>query len=137
MKRRTFMAGAAAATLAPVMAKAMGSTAYTPGLVDKELAAGKTVFVDFTTTWCTTCAAQKRAMAELIEENPAYAEAITFITVDFDDYRDDELTRRLGVNHRSTLIVLKGDEVLGRNDSDPRKASIKVLMDTALGAATA
>ena len=137
MQRRTFLATAAAASLTPLVSHAMKSTPYTPGLVDRELAAGKTVFVDFTTEWCTTCAAQKRAITALKSENPAYEKAITFVTVDFGKFRDDALTRRLGVNQRSTLVVLKGDQVLGRNNSDPRKASIKALLDTALGAASA
>lgn len=137
MKRRTFMAGVAASALLPYAAQAMGSMTYKPGLVDKELAAGKTVFLDFTTEWCTTCAAQKRAIASLKSDNPAYEQAITFVTVDFDQYRQDSLTQRLNIPRRSTLVVLKGNQELGRIVAGTSPAQIKGLLDTALGAATA
>ncbi len=136
MKRRTFMAGVAASALLPYAAQAMSMT-YKPGLVDKELAAGKTVFLDFTTEWCTTCAAQKRTIASLKSENPAYEQAITFITVDFDQYRQDSLTQRLNIPRRSTLVVLKGNQELGRIVAGTSSAQIKGLLDAALGAATA
>ena len=48
MKRREFLAATAGLSLIPAIGWA--STEYTPGLVDKELAAGKTVFLDFKTT---------------------------------------------------------------------------------------
>ena len=58
MYRRTCVISAAATALAgPVLAST--GKAYTPGLVQKELAAGKTVFVDFYTHWCTTCRSQE------------------------------------------------------------------------------
>ncbi len=136
MKRRTFMAGVAASALVPFAAQAMGMT-YKPGLVDKELAAGKTVFLDFTTEWCTTCAAQKRTIASLTAKNPAYNDAITFITVDYDQYRQDPLTQRLNIPRRSTLVVLKGNQELGRIVAGTSQAQIKGLLDAALGAATA
>ena len=109
----------------------------TPGLVDAELAAGKTVFIDFTTEWCTTCAAQKRMINALKGENPAYEQNITFITVDYDDYKGDALTKRLGIPRRSTLVVLKGDDELGRVVAGTSKSQIQGLLDAALSAAAA
>ena len=51
MHRRTFLATAAAAAAAATSvvspALAASGTPYKPGLVDSELKAGKTVFVDF------------------------------------------------------------------------------------------
>jgi len=85
MKRRTFITTTlAAATLAPA-AFAMGSKnlKYKPGLVADLLAEGKTVFIDYTTEWCTTCAAQKRKISALRKENAAYDD-IVFVTVDYD-----------------------------------------------------
>lgn len=137
MNRRHFLA-ATAATLAlvPAAARANYGTPYTPGLVDRELAAGKTVFVGFSADWCTTCKAQERRLNVLMEANPAYRDAITFIRVDWDDYRGDELTQRLNIPRRSTLVVLKGDAELGRIVAGTREAEIKGLLDTALQAAT-
>lgn len=131
------LAGATAtATLMPGIASAIGVD-YTPGLVDAELAAGKTVFVDFAADWCSTCAAQERVITALLAENPAYEANMSFIRVDWDDYSKAELTERLMIPRRSTLVVLKGDEELGRIVAGTGKAQIKALMDLGLVAATA
>jgi thioredoxin 1 len=135
MHRRTFLASAAATLVLPMAARA--ATNYTPGLVKKHLAAGDTVFLDFKTDWCTTCAAQERAINALLRKNPAYEDAITFINVDWDKHRNSDLSRELKIPRRSTLVVLKGDQELGRIVAGTNKNKIKALMDTALTAATA
>ncbi|SMX46708.1 thioredoxin family protein [Actibacterium lipolyticum] len=135
-RRDFFLLTAAVSTVAPlgVWAAAMD---YTPGLVEKELAAGKTVFLDFKASWCSTCAAQERVINALKAENPAYEQAISFINVDWDAYSKDALTTGLNIPRRSTLVVLKGDAELGRIVAGTGKDEIKALMDVALGAATA
>jgi len=65
-----------------------------------------------------------------------YGENITFVRVDFDEYRRHAVSTDRKIPRRSTLIVLKGDEELGRIVANPNKAAIKELMDTALSAAT-
>ncbi len=136
MLRRTFLALAATVAAFPVFAEDTKTLDYTPGLIAERLAAGETLLVDYTTDWCTTCAAQKRQIGALISENPAYAENITFIRVDFDEYRRHEVSTSRQIPRRSTLIVLKGDAELGRIVANPNKAAIQELMDTALMAAT-
>jgi len=135
MNRRYFLITTAAAMAAAPAGFA--ASAYTPGLVARELAAGKTVFLDFTATWCTTCAAQGRAIKALKAENPVYEQAVSFIDVDWDTYKSAEITKSLNIPRRSTLVVLKGDRELGRIVAGTSKAAIKDLMDIALGAATA
>lgn len=132
MKRREFvLLGAAAMAVAPFSVNAEGVD-YVPGLAQKELAAGKTVFLDFTATWCSTCQAQGRVIAELQASNPAYQENISFIDVDWDDYGDGELSRALNIPRRSTLVVLQGNRELGRIVAGTSKRDIKKLMDLAL-----
>ncbi len=133
MDRRSFVLSTLALVPAAAWAQA---TPYTPGLVQRELAAGNTVFLDFKAEWCSTCAAQERVITALLAENPAYGEAITFIDVDWDDHRRSALVERLNIPRRSTLVVLKGDQELGRLVADTRRAEIQGLMDTALAAAT-
>lgn len=136
MLRRDFLMLTAAVTVAlPVKARA-GVLSYTPGLVDERLAAGETLFVDFKASWCTTCAAQSRVIAALKRENPDYEKAITFVDVDWDTYAEDPLTIMLNIPRRSTLVVLKGEEELGRIVAGTGRNDIKALMDTALAAAT-
>ena len=135
MNRRELLLAGAALTFVPVAAFANGRD-YTPGLVAKELAAGKTVFVDFSATWGTTWKAQERVSTQLQTENPAYEQEISFIKVDWDRYHDGELANSLQIPRRSTLVVLKGDAELGRIVAGTSRKAIKQLMDIALGAAT-
>jgi thiol-disulfide isomerase/thioredoxin len=135
MKRREFILLTAAAGLAPALAQA--AVDYKPGLVEKHLAAGDTVFLDFKTDWCTTCRAQERVINALRSKNPAYNENIVFINVDYDEYGGSDFTRGLRIPRRSTLVVLKGEEELGRIVAETSSKTIQALMDTALEAATA
>lgn len=136
MKRREFLATAGALALVPLAARAAVMD-YTPGLVQQRLATGDTVFLDFKASWCTTCAAQERVINALRAENPAYDEAVTFINVDWDQYRNSDLVAALNIPRRSTLVVLKGQNELGRIVAGTSRSAIKDLMDTALAAATA
>jgi thiol:disulfide interchange protein len=135
MNRRTFLSASATALLVPLMGLA-GEMSYSPGLVQKELAAGKTVFLDFKASWCSTCAAQERVLQKLKAGNPDYAANISFIDVDWDQFGKSDLVKSLGIPRRSTLVVLKGNKELGRIVAGTREADIKKLMDTALSAAT-
>ena len=116
-------------------ARAADRVFYTPGLAEDAMAAGKVVFLDFWTNWCTTCAAQGRAIEALQADNPAYEKAISFITVDWDTWGEGDLVAQLNIPRRSTLVVLKGDQELGRIVAGTAKAEIKALMDLALQAA--
>jgi thioredoxin 1 len=140
MNRRDFMRVAAVVSLVPALrpvAAMADALDYTPGLVAERLAAGETVFLDFKADWCSTCAAQERVINALKAENPAYEAAVTFVNVDWDLYQDDPLTVGLNIPRRSTLVVLKGDQELGRIVAGTAQDEIKGLMDVALGAATA
>ncbi|WP_282181940.1 thioredoxin family protein [Aliiroseovarius marinus] len=136
MNRRDFLSLTAAVSLVPALARA-GAMDYSRGLVEQALANGETVFLDFKASWCSTCAAQERVIKALKAENPAYDENITFINVDWDKYGKSKLSRSLRIPRRSTLVVLKGEDELGRIVAGTSKADIKALMDTALSAATA
>ena len=133
MNRRTFITTAAATAVVPAVANAIGLD-YTPGLVKERLAAGDTVFVDFAAHWCTTCRAQERVIADLINANPAYEQNITFVRVDWDEHSRGELATELNIPRRSTLVVLKGDEELGRIVAGTGRSQIQELMDVALNA---
>lgn len=139
MNRRDFMiltAAASAAPALPALAGIKGAIDYVPGLVTERLAAGETLFLDFSASWCSTCKAQERVIDALIDENPAYMQAVTFIVVDWDIYANDPLTQSLNIPRRSTLVVLKGNKELGRIVAGTSRKDIKGLMDTALGTAT-
>ncbi len=140
MQRRDFLTFTASGLLLTSLsgpARAMEKVFYTPGLAEDAMAAGKVVFLDFWTNWCTTCAAQGRVIEALRAENPAYDQSITFITVDWDQYADGTLSKSLNIPRRSTLVALKGQAEIGRIVAGTAKADIKALLDAALTAATA
>jgi thiol-disulfide isomerase/thioredoxin len=133
MDRRHFLTLTASAAAALPFA-ASAATNYAPGLVKEHLAKGDTVFLDFKTSWCTTCAAQERVINALKSNNPAYEEKIVFINVDWDQYSKSELSKELRIPRRSTLVALKGDQELGRLVAQTSRKRIKALMDAALNA---
>jgi thiol-disulfide isomerase/thioredoxin len=104
-------------------------------LLADRLAKGETVFIDFSATWCSTCAAQERVINALKSENPAYAKQITFIKADWDQWGKSDIVKSMKIPRRSTLVVLKGDKELGRIVAGTAQAEIKSLMDVALQAA--
>jgi thiol-disulfide isomerase/thioredoxin len=140
MNRRDFLISACAASLALTgAAHAAGGQFIAFDDSDPIAAAlsqGKTVFVDYTTDWCSTCASQKRTIDALRAENPDYDANIVFVRVDYDIYGNAPVTTGRNIPRRSTLIVLKGDQELGRIVAGTAKGDIKALLDTALKAAT-
>lgn len=131
MNRHTLLAAATALVLSPVAALAE-FVDYTPGTIDTALAEGKTVLVDYAADWCGTCARQERVINALRDDNPAYDEAMTFVRVDWDEYRNHEVTVFRDIPRRSTLILLRGDDELGRLVAQTGEAEIKGLLDTGL-----
>lgn len=134
MNRREFLAISASLAAFPLTARAE-ATAYTPGSAEAAMDAGKVILLDFWASWCSTCAAQERVIAELKAENPAYVENIEFFIVDWDLYGKGDLSKALKIPRRSTLVVMKGRQELGRIVAGTSKADIKGLLDTALAAA--
>ncbi len=108
------------------------SVDYKPGLIKEALAQGKTLFVDYAAVWCTTCKRQERVIEKLRAENPAYDNAMTFVRVDWDQYKGDDVRTSRNIPRRSTLILLKGDQELGRIVAGTSEAQIKELLDKAL-----
>ena len=134
MKRREFMVLAAAATLAAPMAHAEG-TAYSPDAVAGELAAGRTVLLDFTASWCGSCQSQGRKITALRAENPAYDAAISFFDVDWDTYKGSDLARKYGITSRGSLVLLRGDAVIAQTSTHSGADQLKALLDQAASGA--
>lgn len=139
MNRRDLLLGASsAALLLPVAARAAGAwVAYTPGLVKERLSAGETVFLDVAADWCATCRSQERTINAFLDQNPDYAANITFVRLDWDDHKRSDIVAELDIPRRSTLVVLKGEEELGRIVANTRPEVIRDLMNVALTAAVA
>jgi len=105
---------------------------YKPGVIENALKSGKTVFVDYSAWWCTTCRSQSRTLDKLTAANPAYAEKILFVRVDWDDYSEEPVTTDRAIPRRSTLLLLRGDRELGRIVAGTDQAEIQALLDRGL-----
>jgi hypothetical protein len=132
MKRRSFIAILAASIFSPFVAQAEGFIDYTPGAIEDALAAGQTVFVDYSAVWCSTCARQEHVIDALRAEDPAYDAAMTFIKVDWDTYGRHEVATSRSIPRRSTLLVLRNDQELGRIVAGTATSAIQELMDRGL-----
>lgn len=131
MNRRTLFAAVAALALTPVAATAQ-MIDYTPGAAEAQINAGETVFLDFAADWCTTCRSQERTITNLLSANPAYGQAITFYRVDWDDYGGGALAGQLNIPRRSTLVLFRGGQEVGRIVAGTREADIRALLDAGL-----
>jgi thioredoxin len=114
------------------LATASEFTDYEPGLIKDKLAAGETVFVDYSADWCGTCRAQERAVTALLKENSAYAANISFVRVDWDKFAGHEVSTSRNIPRRSTLILLRKDQELDRLVAITGKEAIKDMLDKAL-----
>lgn len=136
MDRRMFLASLGAFALAPSFASSVVHASefveYTPGIIDTALQQGQTVFVDYSATWCGTCRRQERVVNSLRATNPAYDQAMTFVRVDWDVYRSHEVAVRRSIPRRSTLLVLQGNQELGRVVAGTSATQIRQLMDLGL-----
>ena len=133
MNRREMLTGVAATSLAVTsLATSAHAVEYVPGLVKQRLAAGETVLLAYHAKWCSTCAAQERVINALKATNPSYEQGITFVEADWDQHGRSGLARELRIPRRSTLILLRGNQELGRLVADTREDAIRNLMDTAL-----
>lgn len=132
MDRRRFLALSAATSLAPAAAFAKGFVDYTPGAIKAALAAGETVFVDYSAVWCSTCHRQERVINALRGQDEKYDKAMTFIKVDWDDFGRHEVATSRRIPRRSTLIVLRGNKELGRIVAGTSESQIQALMDRGL-----
>ena len=132
MKRRTFFGLAASLLLAPSLLLASPTVEYTPGLIKQHLAEGKTVFVDYAAVWCSTCKRQERLIEQLRDRNPEYDKNMTFVRVDWDVYSTEPVVEDRNIPRRSTLIVLRGDQELGRIVAGTSVSAIQALMDKGL-----
>lgn len=142
MKRRNFLAAAALGLSASLMPFTTGFAIaaegtdsfveYSPETLEKSLSAGETVFLDFKASWCPTCAAQGRVIEELRASKPAYDENITFMLADWDQWGESEIVTEMKIPRRSTLVVLRGEEELGRIVAGTSSDEIGALLDKGL-----
>jgi len=101
---------------------------FEPGVIAEKLSAGETVLVDYAASWCGTCKRQERVIQGLRASNPDFDKHISFVRVDWDTYRSHEISVWHNIPRRSTLLLLRGEEELGRIVAGTSKDAIESLL---------
>ncbi len=71
-------------------------------------------------------------LQRLRESQTNYNKAITFVLVDWDTFKDHEVTTGRQIPRRSTLVLIKGDKEIERLVAETDEARIKAMLDRAL-----
>ncbi len=119
---------AACMTLAAGMAQAIEVRPFEASAFEAAKSAGKPVVVDVTASWCSTCQAQQRIMAELAKK-PEFSDVLV-LQVDVDTQKDE--MRSLGAQSRSTLIAFNGANETQRTVGDTDPQSVEALFASTL-----
>lgn len=128
MSHRTFITVLTALLLMSGMSTANETIIYKPGLIQERLSLGETIFVGYTSTWCSTCKRQEKILTEIRKNNSAYDEKMTFVKIDWDTYKNHEVTSSRNIPRRSTLLLLRGDKEIGRIVAGTNSKEIEGLM---------
>lgn len=130
LNRRQLIAAITATTVTLPMlpALALEEGKFERAKFEAAQAAGKPILLHVTAPWCETCRAQKEVIEEL-EGDPKFR-VYSIYTIDFDTEKD--VMRSFGATSRSTLIVFKGKDEMGRLVGDTSEKSIRALMEKGL-----
>jgi thioredoxin 1 len=109
----------------PVMA---GEQPYSAAALDRMLAAGQPVVVDFHADWCPTC----RAQAPIVKDLLATPELknVTVLIADFDT--ELALRKSLKVANQSTLVVFRQGKEVARSTGDTSREGLAALLKKAI-----
>ena len=95
---------------------------------DAMTAAGKSVVLDVSATWCPTCKAQAPIIDSFMKQ-PAFKD-VTIMTIDFDDNKPT--LNKFHVVTQSTLIAFHGTHEVGRSAGDTSQSGIGGLLQKSL-----
>jgi hypothetical protein len=68
----------------------------------------------------------------LRESLPKYNKAVTFVLVDWDTFKNDEVTTSRKIPRRSTFVLIKAGKEIDRLVAETDEARIKAMLDLAL-----
>jgi len=129
ISRRTILAGIGAAVLLSCgNAFADEAQPFTAEAFRAAQDSGKPVLVEIHASWCTTCAAQKPILSDLVAD-PKFKD-MTILRVDFDTQK--KAVRGFHAQVQSTLIVFKGTKEVARSVGETNRDAIAALLDKAI-----
>jgi len=131
MHRRTFLMSTLAAV--PTMALSYPAQTFSPAVWDSLKDQDQTVVMNFRASWSLTCQIKADLIAEALADDPRYGQ-LTFVDVDWDTFGPSQMTQRLKVERRSTLLVMKNGTEITRLVNEPYARRVRALLDAALAA---
>ena len=132
MHRRTFLMMSTAA-LVPGNAFAYPAQTFSPAVWSDLRDTNQTVILNYRARWSLPCQIKADLIAEALADNPDYGQLV-FVDVDWDSFGRSQLTERLKVTRRSTLLVMKNGKEVARLVNEPYARRVRALLDTALAA---
>ncbi len=110
---------------APAMA---GEQPYNAATLDKMLAAGQPVVVDFHADWCPTCRAQAPIVKDLL--STPELKGVTVLIANYDT--ELALRKSLKVANQSTLVVFSHGKEVARSTGDTTRDGLAALLRKAV-----
>lgn len=136
MYRRAFLLSSAAALALPQSAAAVTTLTFNPTDWRAQRDTDDIFILNYRAKWSLTCDIKLELIAKLLAENPDYAR-LTFIEVDWDTFGRSQMTQRLKVTRRSTLVVMKRGKEITRIENQPYERKMRAFLDAALDATRA
>lgn len=109
------------------LAQAIEIQPYSVAALAAAQQAGGPVALHFHADWCPTCRTQQKVLQALKGEKGL---DLTVLTADYDTEKDPK--RQFKVNARSTLVVLKGQQVAARLIGETRTEAMRAALKSAL-----
>ena len=94
------------------------STTFTNEIFKKAQAEGKTIVINSWNKTCYTCGKQVKIL------NEAEKEFKDILFLSFEQTRDTEIAKLLGIEYWTTIVVYKGDKEISRTIGQTKKSKI-------------
>ena len=123
---KSFKALLASVVLLSLSSVARAGQPFDATVFQQSQAAGKSILIDVSASWCPTCKQQRPIIQGLEKSLPN----LVVFDVDFDSAKD--ALKSFRVQTQSTLIVFKGSNEVGRSTGETDPEKIKALVSKAL-----
>ena len=94
------------------------TTTFTNEIFQKSQLEGKTVVINSWNKTCTTCAKQVKIL------NKAKVEYRNIIFLSFEQTKDKDIAKSLGINYWTTIVVYKNNKEISRSIGQTKKEKI-------------
>ena len=98
-------------------------TNFSIDILEKAKVAGKTIVINSYEVWCGTCSKQTKILDQAENE---FEEVIFF---SYEQSKNKDIAKKLGIKHWTTIVVYKGNNevsrIIGQTDKDTIYSAIK------------